>query len=78
MVGETPPERFAEGAAMGRPTDCSKACATGCAGTRTASVSRPAPASNATGQVTRRGSTIVSGPGQNASASAMAAGSGLT
>ncbi len=48
----------------------SRASATGCAGTRTASVSSPAPASSATGQVTRRGSTMVSGPGQNAAASA--------
>ncbi len=43
--------------------------ATGCAGTRTAKVSSPAPASNATGQVVRRGRTMVSGPGQNVSAS---------
>ncbi len=69
LVGLTPPERLADGAATGRPSAAIKRCATGCAGTRTAKVSNPAPASNATGQVMRRGSTRVSGPGQNVSAS---------
>ena len=48
------------------------ASATGCAGTRTAMVSSPAVASSATAQSADFGSTSVSGPGQNASASAVA------
>ena len=44
--------------------------ATGCAGTRIATVSSPAVARSATGQSSAFGSTSVSGPGQNASASA--------
>ena len=73
VVGDTAPDRLAEGAATGRPTARINASASACAGTRTANVSNPAPASSATGHVTRRGSTIVNGPGQNASASARAA-----
>ncbi len=41
-------------------------CATACAGTRTAMLSRPAVASSATVQPAALGSTSVSGPGQNA------------
>ena len=50
VVGEIPPERLAEGAATGPPNAANNRVATGCAGTRTASVSSPAPASSATGQ----------------------------
>ena len=54
-----------------RPAECRKQRlrATGCAGTRTATVSSPAGARSATGQSGRFGSTSVSGPGQNAAAS---------
>ena len=68
VVGLTWPERFAEGAATGRPVSRSSASAVSCAGTRTASVSSPALASRLTSQPRRRGSTRVSGPGQNAAA----------
>jgi hypothetical protein len=63
---------------MATPAASSNASAVGCAGTRTASVSSPAPASSATGQVMRRGSTIVNGPGQNAPARMRAAAPGST
>ena len=53
----------------------SRARATGCAGTRTATLSRPASARSATPQSGRFGSTSVSGPGQNAAASFSAAAS---
>ena len=53
----------------------SKARATGCAGTRTATLSRPASARSATPPPGRLGSTSVSGPGQNAAASRSAAAS---
>ena len=48
--------------------------ATGCAGIRIATVSSPAVARSATAQSGVLGSTSVSGPGQNASASAVAVG----
>ena len=48
VVGLTLPERFAEGAATGRPVARSSASAMSCAGTRTASVSSPALASRLT------------------------------
>ena len=48
------------------------ASATGCAGTRIATVSSPAVARSATAQSAVLGSTRVSGPGQNACASAIA------
>ena len=54
VVGLTRPERLAEGAAIGRPAARSSACATGCAGARTASVSRPALASSDTPLSSRR------------------------
>ena len=56
------------------PKVLSKARATGCAGTRTATVSRPARARSATPQSGCFASTNVSGPGQNAAASFSAAG----
>ncbi len=75
LVGETWPERLAEGATTGPSNALSKACATGCAGTRTAMLSSPASARSATPQSGRFGSTSVSGPGQNAAASRAAAAS---
>ena len=68
-VGETWPERLAEGATIGPPNAASSAAPAGCAGTRSATLSRPASASSATGQSGRLGSTSVRGPGQNAAAS---------
>ena len=68
-VGLTAPLRLAEGAASGRPTARISACAIGCAGARTATVSSPAVASSATGESFARGSTRVSGPGQKRAAS---------
>ena len=64
MVGLTRPERLAEGAAIGRPAARSSACATGCAGARSATVSSPALASNERPLSARRGNTRLSGPGQ--------------
>ena len=75
LVGETWPERLAEGATTGPSKAASKARATGCAGTRTATLSSPASARSATPQSGRFGSTSVSGPGQNAAASFSAAAS---
>ena len=72
LVGETWPERLADGATTGAPNALRIARATGCEGMRIAMVSRPAVASSATGQPAAFGSTRVSGPGQNASASASA------
>ena len=56
LVGETWPERLAEGATTGPPKAASSACASGCAGTRTATLSSPASARSATGQSSRFGS----------------------
>ena len=67
-VGLTRPERLADGAATGRPNSRSNARAVSCAGTRTATVSSPALASRLTAQPRSRGSTRLSGPGQNAAA----------
>ena len=67
VVGETWPERLADGATTGPPNAARMARATGWSGTRTPMVSRPAVAS--CGDRTIRdafGSTSVSGPGQNA------------
>ena len=60
-----------------RPAERGRECAsaTGCCGTRTAMLSRPAVASSATGQSARFCRTSVSGPGQNAAASFSAAAS---
>ena len=75
LVGDTWPERLAEGATTGPLNAVSKACATAWAGTRTATLSRPASARSDTPLPGRFGSTRVSGPGQNAAASASAAAS---
>ena len=62
-VALTPPERFAEGATSGAPAASISARATGCAGTRSASVSSPARASRLMRQFAETGATIVSGAG---------------
>ena len=74
LVGETWPERLADGATTGPPNAASSARATGCAGTRTATLSSPASARSATRNPAAFGSTSVSGPGQNAAASRSAVG----
>ncbi len=48
VVGLGRPERLADGATIGRPNAAITACATGCAGARTATVSRPARARSQT------------------------------
>ena len=60
------------GAAMGQAASLMRAWATGWLGTRTASVSKPAPAKNETAQSRRLGSTRVKAPGQKVSASSSA------
>ena len=72
VVGLTWPERLALGAAIGRSAARSSAWATGCAGTRSAMVSRPAVARSATGQPACLAITRVRAPGQNAAASSPA------
>ena len=69
MVGETWPDRLADGATTGPPKTRRISRATGCAGIRIATVSRPAVARSATVQSGVLGNTSVSGPGQKASAS---------
>ena len=64
VVGLTRPEGLAEGAASGPPKAASRRCASGCAGTRSATVARPAVARSARPESGRRGRTSVSGPGQ--------------
>ena len=66
-VGLIRPDGLADGAATGPPNAASSARATGCAGTRTATVSSPAVTSGESPAPARSGSTSVSGPGQNAS-----------
>ena len=73
VVGETWPERLADGATIGLPNAASSARATGWSGTRTAIVSRPAVARSATGQPGACGSTSVSGPGHSAASRSAAA-----
>ena len=68
VVGLTCPERLALGAAIGRSAARSSAWATGCAGTLSAMVSRPAVARSATGQPACLAITRVRAPGQSASA----------
>jgi len=77
-VGLSLPDRLALGAASGRSVARSSRRATGCAGTRMARLSSPALASSDTGQLSRRGRTRVSGPGQNRAASRSARASSLT
>jgi hypothetical protein len=70
VVGEIRPKRLAEGAAMPRPpacaNACSNACATGCDGTRRPTLSWPPVTASDTCDA--RGTMMVSGPGQKASA----------
>ena len=75
VVGETNPERLADGATTGRPSLRMMSRAISWLGTRTAMLSRPAVASSATAQPARFFSTSVSGPGQNFAASRLAAAS---
>ena len=72
VVGEIAVERFALGAAMGSPAASSSEIATGCAGTRRATVgpSAAAPATTPPSP-SRRTTTSVSGLGQKAAASAL-------
>ncbi len=74
VVALTRPEGLAEGAASGPAKAASRRRASGCAGTRSATVARPAVASSERPVAGRRGSTRVSGPGQKRAASARAAG----
>ena len=72
VVGEIAVERFALGAAMGSPAASSSEIATGCAGTRRATVGPPAAASATTPpSPSRRATTSVSGPGQKARGEAL-------
>ena len=71
MVVEGLPERLAEGAAMGTPASRMISRVTAVRGQRMATVSSPAVVR--AGTMGRTGSTMVSGPGQKASASRQAA-----
>ncbi len=66
VVGETRVKALALGAAMGTPARSMRARATGCAGTRTPTVSSPALTASEISLA--RGRTRVSGPGQKAAA----------
>ena len=74
QVGLTRPEMFALGAAIGTPAAARRRRETGCEGTRSAIVSRPAVTSPLTlfRAPSLSGSTSVSGPGQNSCASTKA------
>src|SRR5690242_8324863 len=74
VVGLMRPDGLALGATIGRSTAFNRACAIGCEGTRKARLGRPAEASIETAQSLARGTTMVSGPGQNASARCRAEG----
>ena len=69
VTGLTRPERLADGAASGRPAAAITASATGCAGTRSATLCKPARAAAQTVALGASGTTRVRGPGQKASAS---------
>ena len=71
VVGLVPPKRLALGAAIGTPAASIKASATGCAGMRMPTFSRPAV--HASGMMSRLGSSSVSGPGMKHAASFCAA-----
>lgn len=68
VVGEGLPDRFADGAANGKPHSSMRARATGWDGMRTAIVAWPAV--TASGTIGLRGRSNVKGPGQKASARA--------
>ncbi len=70
VVGLGRPKELALGAAIGMPAAAISARATGCDGTRTPTSGRPAVTTSGTSGP--RGSSSVSGPGQNASISARA------
>jgi len=65
VVGLGRPDRLAEGAATGVPHSAKKTRATGCRGNRIPTVSRPAV--TLSGMDGCRGTTTVSGPGENTS-----------
>ena len=67
VVGLGRPERLPDGAATGTPAAAMMRRVTALAGQRTATVGSPAVVSRGTSS--RHGSTRVSGPGQNCSAS---------
>ena len=67
-VGLGRPEVLPEGAAMGTPAASITASVSGWLGQRTPTVSSPPVVRR--GTISRRGSIIVSGPGQNSAASA--------
>ena len=73
LVAVIRPDRFAEGAATGPPKARRSALASGWAGTRIATVERPAVARSERPLSMRRRSTRVSGPGQNVVANRRAA-----
>ena len=75
VVGLIRPERFAEGAASDPSKARSSAWATGCAGTRSPTLSRPAVTIPAIPASSRSGTTSVRGPGQKARASRSASSS---
>ena len=70
VVGLTRPKRFADGAAIATPVVASSCCVSGWAGARTPTVSRPPVTTSGTRD--ERGSSSVSGPGQQAAASTAA------
>ena len=72
VVGDTCVKGLALGAASGTPAAAISRRATGCDGTRTPTVSSPPVTTSGTSR--RLGKTIVSGPGQNRSASRSASG----
>ncbi len=78
VVGLTAPARLALGAAIGTPAASISARETGWAGARSATVSSPALTRNARGEGSRRFSTSVSAPGQNACTNSAASGLKVT
>ena len=78
VLGLIRPDGLADGAAIGWSAWRNRAVTAAPAGTRIASVGRPAAASGQTRLSCRRGSTSVSGPGQNASARRRASGDAST
>ena len=77
VVALTRPEGLADGAASGPPKASRRRWASGCDGTRIATVARPAVARGLRPKSGRRGRTRVRGPGQKRSARARASGGKL-
>ena len=74
VVGLSRPDRLAEGATIGRPARRNRSSARGWFGIRRPTLANPAQARSQTDPVRARGSTRVSGPGQNRMASRSASG----